>query len=412
MTNQSPQDPQNPIPERRRRPAAGVTFDEMIAIFVAFASIGAILFFSLGGKRSQLASNFGLGGENSIFSADEDLVASLNDSQIAVESDDDLVIADASELESPVVLAPASQAFSSASVLEPSSYRFDSSRRLAPIAGVATLRGLNNESDLDTVDEDTEVEVEVRTPEPENTEVEVEVGEATTPEPDAAGEDVEVEIEKIENPDQTPEPDAVGESTEMPEDVAPDYWAYPFVKQMKEKALIPEIAKNQDFEPDTLITRASMATIISQAFDQRPANEKIKKFKDVTNQNALAKDINQSVKLGFMQGYSDDEFRPLENIPRYQVLVSLATGLGLEPSQDAEQILQQFQDSADIPDWARQQVAAAAEAGLVVNPPGITNNILNPNEPATRAEVAAIVHQALVNTGRLQPIESEYIIQP
>ena len=412
MTNQSPQDPQNPIPERRRRPAAGVTFDEMIAIFVAFASIGAILFFSLGGKRSQLASNFGLGGENSIFSADEDLVASLNDSQIAVESDDDLVIADASELESPVVLAPASQAFSSASVLEPSSYRFDSSRRLAPIAGVATLRGLNNESDLDTVDEDTEVEVEVRTPEPENTEVEVEVGEATTPEPDAAGEDVEVEIEKIENPDQTPEPDAVGESTEMPEDVAPDYWAYPFVKQMKEKALIPEIAKNQDFEPDTLITRASMATIISQAFDQRPANEKIKKFKDVTNQNALAKDINQSVKLGFMQGYSDDEFRPLENIPRYQVLVSLATGLGLEPSQDAEQILQQFQDSADIPDWARQQVAAAAEAGLVVNPPGITSNTLNPNEPATRAEVAAIVHQALVNTGRLQPIESEYIIQP
>ena len=425
MTNQSPQDPQNPIPERRRRPAAGVTFDEMVAIFVAFASIGTILFFSLGGKRSQLASNLGLGGENSIFLADEDLVASLNDSEIAVESDDDLVIADASELESPLVLAPATRAFSSASVLEPSSYRFDSSRRLAPIAGVATLRGLNNEPDLDTVDEDTEIEVEVRTPDPENTEVEVEVGEATIPRLDGAGEDtevelgeaatpeldgedVEVEIEKIE----TPDPDAVGESTEMPEDVAPDYWAYPFVKQMREKALVPEIAKNQEFEPDTLITRASMATIISQAFDQRPANEKTKKFKDVTNQNALAKDIDRSVKLGFMQGYSDDEFRPLENIPRYQVLVSLATGLGLEPSQDAEQILQQFQDSADIPDWARQQVAAAAEAGLVVNPPGMISNALNPNEPATRGEVAAIVHQALVNSGRLQPIESEFIIQP
>ena len=36
MTNSSPPDPQNPIPERRQRPASGVTFDEMIAIIVRF----------------------------------------------------------------------------------------------------------------------------------------------------------------------------------------------------------------------------------------------------------------------------------------------------------------------------------------------------------------------------------------
>ena len=40
MTNSSPQDPQNQIPEpRRRRPAVGLTFDEMVAIFVAFTTV-------------------------------------------------------------------------------------------------------------------------------------------------------------------------------------------------------------------------------------------------------------------------------------------------------------------------------------------------------------------------------------
>ncbi len=36
---------------------------------------------------------------------------------------------------------------------------------------------------------------------------------------------------------------------------------------------------------------------------------------------------------------------------------------------------------------------------------------LNPNKEATRAEVAAMVYQALVRTGRLDAIQSEYIVK-
>ncbi|MEO1670075.1 MAG: hypothetical protein AAFR77_04685 [Cyanobacteria bacterium J06631_2] len=71
MTNQSPPESQNPIPERRRRPATGVTFDEMIAIIVAFSTIGTILFWSMGGKKTKLASNLGLGGGTSVLSSDQ-----------------------------------------------------------------------------------------------------------------------------------------------------------------------------------------------------------------------------------------------------------------------------------------------------------------------------------------------------
>ncbi len=196
-----------------------------------------------------------------------------------------------------------------------------------------------------------------------------------------------------------------------PQDVDPGYWAYPFVRGMNSQLDIPEFGDDQNFEPDKQITRAGMATLISQAFKTKPENEGLKNFKDVTNKNAIAADIDKAVRTGFMQGYSDDEFRPLENIPRYQVLVTLATGLGLEPSQDPEQILQKFGDGAEMPDWAKKQVAAASEAGLIVNSPKLDGDVLAPNQSATRAEVAAMIHQALVKTGEVEPLESEYIVK-
>ena len=217
---------------------------------------------------------------------------------------------------------------------------------------------------------------------------------------------------EAKTPDKTEPTATVPEKTEELKDVTPDYWAYPFVEQMKDKGLVGNISKNKNFEPDALITRGAMATLISQAFEQQPATKSTKKFKDVSKNNAIAKDIDKAVSTGFMKGYSKDEFRPLENIPRYQVLVTLATGLGLKPSKDADQILQQFGDSSKMPDWAKQQVAAATEAGLVVNPPNAEENSLSPERSATRAEVAAMIHQALVKDGKLNPLESEYIVKP
>jgi hypothetical protein len=193
-------------------------------------------------------------------------------------------------------------------------------------------------------------------------------------------------------------------------DIQPDYWAYPFIARLGEQKLISGSSGNNSFEPEKLITRGSMATLLSEAFDLT-ITQPARNFTDVSNQDALA-DIKKAVETGFMKGYSDREFRPRQNIPRYQVLVTLASGLDLPPSQDASTTLSKFDDTENIPDWATEQVAAAIEAGLVVNRPAFSTNSLNPNEPATRAEVAAMIHQALVRSDKLQPINSQYIVQP
>ncbi|MEL6928337.1 MAG: S-layer homology domain-containing protein [Cyanobacteria bacterium J06600_6] len=417
MTNQSPQESQDLMPERRKRPATGVTFDEMIAIIVAFTTIGTILFWAMGNKSSKLAGNFGLGGDSSsllssggttdtglgfgsVLSGSTDIDASLEDKDL--EKENRRLAAKLQEQDQAVAYIPPSKSLKLPEKVEKKSFSLDSSAKLAPLAGVATLPALVNKSAKTDVRDNAPSKVEIEKNDIDTAPVVVppkaDVSEATTPEP--------TETAKVEPKPVTPE------TTKMPEDVVPDYWAYPFVKQMRDKALVPELAKNQEFDPDALITRASMATLVSQAFEGQPATESIKKFSDVSNKNAIAKDIDKAVSTGFMQGYSDDEFKPLENIPRYQVLVTLATGLGLKPSKDADQILQQFGDSSEMPDWAKQQVAAATEAGLVVNPPDTASGSLVPEKSATRGEVAAMIHQALVNTGKLEPIESEYIVKP
>ncbi|MGF1590026.1 MAG: S-layer homology domain-containing protein [Pleurocapsa sp.] len=386
MTNSSPPEPQNPIPERRKRPATGVTFDEMIAIIVAFSTIGAILFWSIGGRSRDFGSNFGLGSSGNLLSSDRttDTGLGLDDSAIRdsslgeVESDERELVTRLRQQRSPVAYVPPSQALNLAPT-ERESYRFDSGARLVPLPGIA-IPGLqpNPEQSLDATDEaQTEETVGQVKPQP--------TAQPTQPAPESSG---------------------------MPRDITSDDWVYPFVKQMSDRQLVRALTTNQTFEPNKLITRASMATLISRAFDTQAETQGVKQFQDVTNRNEIAADIDKAVRLGFMQGYSENTFRPLENIPRYQVLVTLATGLGLEPSQDAAQILQNLNGSENLPDWAREQVAAAYEAELIVNRPGFAQNSLMPNQPATRAEVAAMIHQALVQTGQLQPLESEYIVRP
>ena len=424
MTNQSPPESQNPIPERRRRPATGVTFDEMIAIIVAFSAIGAILFWAMGGRNNKFANNFGLGGSSSLLSGSGTTDTGIGFGNILsgnnvegnlerqLELENRRLAAQLREQDEVVAYVPPNKSVTLPERAEERAFSLDSGAKLVPLTGVAALPGLSESNRTNRVNRVNRPRVEnnelnnapaVVTPETEPEAV------PETREPEAVPEaNVPADTETA----QTEPAPITGDTTEMPEDVVPDYWAFPFVKQMRDKALVPEIAKNQEFDPDTLITRASMATLISQAFEDREATESIKKFNDVSNQNAIAQDIDRAVRTGFMQGYSDNEFKPLENIPRYQVLVTLATGLGLEPSQDADQILQQFGDSSNIPDWARQQVAAATEAGLVVNPPDVQQGFLAPEKSATRAEVAAMIHQALVETGKVEPLESEYIVKP
>lgn len=66
-----------------------------------------------------------------------------------------------------------------------------------------------------------------------------------------------------------------------------------------------------------------------------------------------------------------------------------------------------FDDANKIPDYARSKIAAATEKRLVVNYPNV--NLLQSEQVASRAEVAAFLCQALAGSNQASLVPSQYI---
>ena len=192
-------------------------------------------------------------------------------------------------------------------------------------------------------------------------------------------------------------------------DVSDKYWARPFIERLTERKIITGF-NDGNFRPEQPVTRAELAAIIEgivtdQKLEQKPVN-----FKDVKANNWAVPAIAKSVQAGFMKGYPGNSFRPDENVPKVQVLAALASGLNLKPPTKSAQALGIYKDSKQVPSWAIERVAAATQANIVVNYP--KRDLLNPNQPATRADVAAMVYQTLVKLGKAEPQSSDYIVRP
>ncbi|NEP57588.1 MAG: hypothetical protein F6K31_11275 [Symploca sp. SIO2G7] len=191
-------------------------------------------------------------------------------------------------------------------------------------------------------------------------------------------------------------------------DVPEDYWANHFIIILSEQQIIRGFP-DQSFKPNQPVTRAELAAIIQNVFDKDDSKNPID-FEDLPADYWASPAIDKAVKTGFMKGYPGEVFRPDEQVPRVQVLVALISGLEATPSSTPEETLDIYQDKEQIPKWAIEKIAAATKSGLVVNHPNPES--FNPNRPATRAEVAAMIYQALVISGRAEEYSSEYIIPP
>ncbi|MDZ7956790.1 MAG: DUF1565 domain-containing protein [Aulosira sp. DedQUE10] len=188
-------------------------------------------------------------------------------------------------------------------------------------------------------------------------------------------------------------------------DVPAGYWAKGYIEALASQKIIAGFPDGT-FKPNDPVTRAQFATIITKALaptSKRPAIS----FKDVKSDFWAYAAIQSAYQSQFVSGYPDGTFKPQQQIPRVQALVSLASGLGL--TADNQNILTFYTDAAQIPQYALNQVSAATARQLVINYPTVKQ--LNPNRDATRAEVAAFVYQALVNAGRSPAIPSSYLVK-
>ncbi|AFY33466.1 WG repeat-containing protein [Calothrix sp. PCC 7507] len=173
------------------------------------------------------------------------------------------------------------------------------------------------------------------------------------------------------------------------------------ISQLAERNLVRGYA-DQTFRPQSTISRAEFAVLLLNAFPYGQQKQSGVNFKDVPTTHWAYKAIQAAYQQGFFTGYPDRTFRPSEPIPRVQAIAILGNHLFSIPENAETALKQHFDDVDQIPNYARNPVAAATSGRIVVNYPKVRQ--LQPNKSATRGEVAAIICQSL-NLSRTVPIE-------
>ncbi|MBD2098707.1 family 10 glycosylhydrolase [Trichocoleus sp. FACHB-591] len=188
------------------------------------------------------------------------------------------------------------------------------------------------------------------------------------------------------------------------------HWAQNCIENLADQKIISGYPDGS-FRPSAPVTRAEFAAMVVKGFPGA-VNATLPtapiRFSDVATNYWAAQSIDKASGAGFMSGYPGRIFRPAQNIPRAQVLVALAGGLGYKAAQPVATTLSaSFNDAQAIPDYARNAIAAATEKQIVVNYPNA--KALNPNQVATRADVAAAICQSRAGTNQLALIPAQYI---
>jgi len=204
-------------------------------------------------------------------------------------------------------------------------------------------------------------------------------------------------------PTTTPSPT----STVNLSDVSSDYWARPFIQVLADNNVITGFPDGT-FKPNQSVTRAEFAALIQKAFRNQNRIRQLSSggFKDVPAGYWATSAIQFAYETGFLAGYPGNVFSPSQQIPKVQAIVALTNGLGLTSSSTgtSTDLSTYYTDASAIPNYAVSSVTTATQSNIVVNYPDVKQ--LNPQQSLTRAEAAALLYQALVKQGQLQPIAS------
>lgn len=171
-------------------------------------------------------------------------------------------------------------------------------------------------------------------------------------------------------------------------DVDENAWYGEAVRYVYEKGLMSGTSAAA-FEPNANTTRAQMAAIFCR-LDGSPAVEGRNNYTDVEYGSWYYDAVTWARQSGVMSGYGNNLFGPNDPVTRQQLAAmfcNYANYKGYDVT--AAGGLSGFTDAGEISPWAQDAVKWAVGIGLMNGKGG---GILDPQGTATRAEVAAMLH--------------------
>ena len=175
-------------------------------------------------------------------------------------------------------------------------------------------------------------------------------------------------------------------------DVSENDWFYDSVKFVNEEGLFTGVS-NTEFAPNDTMTRGMLVTVLYRLAGEPQASAS--NFTDVPGDAWFADAVAWASENGIVKGTGNNEFAPNREITREEmsvIMYNYAKSMGLDVSVIGD--LTKFADGDKISAWAKEAMSWAVGARLIS---GKSNEILDPDGKATRAENAAIL-QRFINT--------------
>jgi DNA-binding beta-propeller fold protein YncE len=176
-----------------------------------------------------------------------------------------------------------------------------------------------------------------------------------------------------------------------------DYWATPYIEVIYQAGYTTGYGGTNEFRPEYEVTREQMAVFILRALNEVPADGycgSAAPFLDVAADRWSCKYIKRLVELGITVGLGQGLFGPEEVVTREQMAGFLTRALGRVPADGYCGSTAPFPDVA-ADRWSCGYIKRLVELGITA---GIGGGFYGPQDPVTRAQMAAFLYRAFLVT--------------
>lgn len=182
-----------------------------------------------------------------------------------------------------------------------------------------------------------------------------------------------------------------------------NHWASECIAALVRRNIISGYP-NGTFRPIAIVKRAEFAALMPKVFADMTEQRAALPFRDVPIEHWAHRVVAWTTERGLFNGYEDQTFQPRRSLSRAQAITVLVAGLQATQGSSAvmfpvnepsatDPVVEQFDDAAQIPDYAREAIASAVSQNLLetLSEP----RLLHPNQAITRGEVAALLCRVL-----------------
>jgi len=171
-------------------------------------------------------------------------------------------------------------------------------------------------------------------------------------------------------------------------DLDESHWAYEYIMTLVNGGYLNGISETE-FCPDENVTREQFAKMLVSVLNIYDS-DKTCDFSDLTEEHWAYSYIASAVSAGIISGYDDGTFGISKNITRQEMAVMVSRAKSDLPEKITKTT---FADNDEIADWAASAVEKMQKADILS---GMPDGTFLPNANATRAQAAKIIYSILL----------------